>query len=155
MPFACALEKDLYKEERRMEVRNCKQCGRLYNYIGGSYRNLCPDCIRGLEDKFEEVKEYIEENRTATISDISEVCDVSVRQIEQWVREERLCFADDSPIGIACECCGKMIKSGRFCDNCKMTMTNQFNSMYKDDKAKKNNMRGGQDPSARMRYLDK
>lgn len=31
-----------------MDVRNCRGCGRLYNYIGGSYRNLCPDCVRKL-----------------------------------------------------------------------------------------------------------
>ena len=42
-----------------MDVRNCRQCGKLYNYIGGSYRNLCPSCIKQLEDKFMEIKEYI------------------------------------------------------------------------------------------------
>lgn len=35
-----------------MDVRNCRQCGRLYNYIGGSMYNLCPDCIDKLEKKF-------------------------------------------------------------------------------------------------------
>ena len=44
-----------------MDVRNCRGCGRLYNYIGGSYRNLCPDCVRKLEEKFDIVKDYIEE----------------------------------------------------------------------------------------------
>ena len=43
-----------------MEVKNCKNCGRLYNYIGGVYR-LCPECMRKLEEKFQEVKDYIEE----------------------------------------------------------------------------------------------
>ena len=51
-----------------MDVRNCRMCGKLYNYIGGPYRGLCPDCVRKMEDKFEEVKEYINENGTATIS---------------------------------------------------------------------------------------
>lgn len=41
-----------------MEVKNCKNCGRLYNYIGGVYR-LCPECMRKLEEKFQEVKDYI------------------------------------------------------------------------------------------------
>ena len=93
-----------------MDVRNCRQCGRLFNYIGGSYRNLCPSCVEALEEKFGEVKEYIEENKTASIGAISEACDVSVKQLEQWIREERLAFADDSPIGIACEVCGDKIK---------------------------------------------
>ena len=81
-----------------MDVRNCRQCGKLYNYIGGSYRNLCPSCIKQLEDKFVEIKEYIRDNKVASISEISDKFEVSTKQIEQWVREERLCFADDSPM---------------------------------------------------------
>ena len=113
-----------------MEVRNCKNCGRLFNYIGGTYRNLCPVCIDALEDKFQEVKKYVEDNPHCSMNEITEAMDVSPRQIEKWVREERLCFADDSPIGIACESCGKMIKSGRFCDVCKNAMANQMNNLY-------------------------
>lgn len=135
-----------------MDVRNCRSCGRLYNYIGGSYRNLCPDCITKLEEKFAEVKQYIEENRTAMINEVSEVCQVSTKQIEQWVREERLCFADDSPIGLDCEVCGKTIKTGRFCDGCKNTMLNQFGNMYATPVAQQQKRRA--DSSARMRYLD-
>ncbi len=135
-----------------MDVRNCRGCGRLYNYIGGSYRNLCPDCIKRLEEKFAEVKQYIEDNRTAMINEVSAECDVSVKQIEQWVREERLCFADDSPIGLDCEVCGKTIKTGRFCDSCRGTMINQFGNMYAapvDNKPKRRT-----DTSAKMRFLD-
>lgn len=113
-----------------MEVRNCRGCGRLYNYIGGSYKNLCPLCINELEDKFEEVKEYIEQHKNATMPVISQECGVKIDQIERWVREERLFFADDSPIGIACENCGVTIKSGRFCPACKSKMTNEFSQLY-------------------------
>ena len=136
-----------------MDVRNCRQCGRLYNYVGGSYRNLCPDCIRHIEEKFEEVKAYIEENRVATMSDVSQDCDVPVKQIEQWVREERLCFADDSPIGIACEVCGKTIKTGRFCESCKLSITQKLNSMYEGKKHDACIKADRGNP--RMRFLDK
>ncbi|MGN0327476.1 MAG: flagellar protein [Lachnospira sp.] len=137
-----------------MEVRNCRSCGRLYNYIGGSYRNLCPDCIRKIEDKFQDVKDYIEEHRAATISMISQDCDVSTKQIEQWIREERLVFSEDSPIGIGCEICGATIKSGRYCEQCKSNMVNNLGSMYGTKSAAtapSNNTRD----SARMRFLDK
>ena len=136
-----------------MDVRNCRMCGKLYNYIGGPYRGLCPDCVRKMEDKFEEVKEYINENGTATISQVSADCEVSVKQIEKWVREERLCFAADSPIGIACEKCGKMIKSGRFCDSCKSTMSNEFNNAIskKPAQAPKEEERREKE---KMRFLD-
>ena len=114
-----------------MDVRNCRVCGRLYNYIGGAYRNMCPSCVSSLEDKFQDVKVYINDNPMASISQISKDCDVSIKQIEQWIREERLYFSDDSPIGIECEVCGATIKSGKYCENCKSTMANQLGNMYK------------------------
>ncbi len=139
-----------------MDVRNCRQCGRLFNYVGGQYRNLCPSCSSKLEDKFMEVKEYIEDHKDAQMSQISEDCDVSTRQLEQWIREERLRFSDDSPIGIACEMCGATIKSGRFCDNCKGTLASQFDSVYhKEPERPAMEAKKAAYDRARMRFLDK
>lgn len=135
-----------------MEVRNCKSCGRLYNYIGGSYRNLCPNCINKMEDKFNEVKDYIFENKSATIPDISKDCDVRVEQIEHWIREERLYFSEDSPIGIACESCGITIKSGRFCPACKNKMSNVLSDLYSGESSRTKNVNKDSD---KMRYLSK
>ena len=83
-----------------MEIRNCRACGRMFSYIeGGSF--LCPACQAELEDKFQVAKKYIRENAGASIQEVAEAADVSVKQIEKWIREERLAFADDSPVGIA------------------------------------------------------
>ena len=60
-----------------MEVRNCRGCGKLYNYIGGPYRNLCPNCIEKIEEKYLEVKEYIQDHHNATMTEVAEECDVS------------------------------------------------------------------------------
>ena len=135
-----------------MEVRNCRGCGRLFNYIGGGY-SLCPACMEQLDKKFNEVKAYIRENPKATIPQISQDNDVSVIQIERWVREERLVFSDDSPIGLDCEGCGVTIKSGRFCPQCKDAMQKSFGSLYKDNTPKIDPRRTERD-RARMRYLD-
>ena len=113
-----------------MEVRNCRGCGKLYNYIGGPYRNLCPNCIEKIEEKYLEVKEYIQDHHNATMTEVAEECDVSTRQIEQWIREERLSFSDDSPIGIACEVCGATIRTGRYCERCKNDLANRLGGMY-------------------------
>lgn len=137
-----------------MEVRNCRQCGRLYNYIGGSYKNLCPSCIKKIEEEFSVVKEFIEDNKEATMTDISEACEVSVKQLEQWVREERLCFSENSPIGIECEVCGATIKTGRYCEKCKSNMATQLGSMYEHKSAPIDDHKATRD-SARMRFLDK
>lgn len=87
---------------------------------------VCPRCRDEQEAKFQEVKEYVREHHGSDIAEVSRECNVDPGQIRQWIREERLEFADDSPIRIACESCGTMIRSGRFCDKCKMEMTNGF-----------------------------
>ncbi len=138
-----------------MEVRNCRNCGRLFNYIGGSYKNLCPSCIDAVEEKFQEVKKYVEDNPGCTMDELTDAMDVSTRQVEKWIREDRLCFADDSPIGIDCEKCGVMIKSGRFCDACRATMTNQMSSLYKSANKKQGSADIRKSSDSRMRYLDK
>lgn len=57
------------------------------------------------------------QNPNTPIQVVSEDNDVSVKQIKQWVREERLVFSEDSPLGLECEGCGTIIKTGRFCEN--------------------------------------
>ena len=69
-----------------MDVRNCRGCGRLFNYLQGPH--LCPACMQKLEEKFSQVKDYLEDNPHATIPEIAKDNDVSTRQIEQWVRED-------------------------------------------------------------------
>lgn len=135
-----------------MEVRNCRGCGRLFNYIqGGSF--LCQACLDELEEKFKVAKDFIRENKSASIHEVADKADVSVKQIEKWVREERLIFADDSPVGIACEKCGKMIRSGRFCETCKSSMANNLSEVYQEKKPEPVTKKPAKDSTARMRFL--
>ena len=67
-----------------------------------------------------EVKKYVREHPDVDVKELSEEMDVSVRQINRWVREERLVFSDDSPVGLPCESCGATIKTGRFCDKAEL-----------------------------------
>lgn len=134
-----------------MNVKNCRRCRRLFNYVMGPF--LCPKCREEMEAKFQEVKKYVQENVKTGIHDVAEACDVSTSQIQQWVREERLVFSEDSPIGIACERCGKMIKSGKYCSECKAGLTNELKGAMGQQTAyvpPKKDTRDG----ARMRFLD-
>ncbi len=135
-----------------MDVRNCKMCGAIYNYIGGQYRNLCPQCVKKMEDKFMDVKQYIEDNPGAGIGEVSKQCEVRPEQIERWIREERLYFSEDSQVGIPCEGCGTTIKTGRFCDKCRNELGNELSNMY--SKPKGVQMKKPKDSSAKMRFLE-
>jgi len=105
-----------------MNVRNCRKCGRLFNYITGAI--MCPACREALDTKFKEVKTYIQEHPQVGMKEVSEACDVETAQIQQWIREERLEFTADSLMSVNCESCGCPIRSGRYCDKCKVALTN-------------------------------
>lgn len=125
-----------------MEIKACKNCRRLFQYIYGP--EICPDCLKNLSKEgsekteqspsedvvtksiseelglFEKVKEYIMAHPKATISDISIANDIPPKRLFEWIREERLEFSDDSKDAwFECERCGTKIKSGRFCSRCK------------------------------------
>lgn len=138
-----------------MDVRNCRSCGRLFNYLAGP--PICEACKNALEEKFVEVKEYIRENKEAYITRISEDCGVSVKQIQQWVREERLILTEGSNVYIDCENCGAPIRTGRFCEECKAKMRGTLESLYPGEQpaAKKGFFKENTTNNKnRMRFLD-
>lgn len=132
-----------------MEVKNCKGCGTLFNYIGGA--PLCANCQKDLEEKFDLVKQYIYDNPGANISQVADDNEVTVSQIKKWVREERLEFTESSSVQLDCESCGKPVRTGKYCPACKDKMQNRFGDMYREAKPEvKKQKRDGN----RMRFLD-
>ena len=100
-----------------MNVRNCKKCGKIFNYIVGPA--LCASCKDEAEKVYQEVKKFVQEHRGVSIPEVADACNVEPQQIRQWIREERLEFSEDSMIGIGCELCGAPIRTGRYCEACK------------------------------------
>lgn len=134
-----------------MDIRNCKICGKLFNYVPGGYM-LCPSCEKTLEEKFQEVKQFVTDNPGANINEVSEKMDITVSQIKRWIREERLTFSQDSMVMLDCERCGAPIRSGRFCTKCKEGLQNQLSNAIKRNEPtmKKKNIK---DANAKMRFL--
>lgn len=136
-----------------MNVRNCRMCGRIFNYVTGSI--LCQGCREKMEIKFQEVKEYIRAHPGVGIPEVSAACDVDPNQIRQWLRDERLEVAEDSAIYLSCEGCGAPIRSGRFCDRCKNTTAQEMRTMvnkHRADNFTKPEPKNTKD-SAKMRFL--
>lgn len=134
-----------------MNVKSCKSCGKLFNYLVGP--PICESCKDALENKFQVVKEYVREHKDIPINQVSEECEVSVKQIKQWIREERLVLVEGSGVFIECEVCGVPILTGRFCNKCKTKMQDSLRSAYpakKQSEPTKTQKSNGN----RMRYLD-
>ena len=133
-----------------MNVTNCRGCGRLFNVL--SNERLCPQCKQKIEDVFQKVKQYLEENPNASVNQVAEDNEVSVKQIKQWVREERLTFSEDSVQGIDCENCGRMIRTGRFCESCRQSLANTSRSAMDTPKSFEPDHKNGKERD-RMRFL--
>lgn len=135
-----------------MEIMACSSCGKLFNYIQGA--RVCPACRKKVEERFMEVKRYVREHPNVDIRTLSEEMEVSVGQIKRWVREERLVFSDDSPVGLPCESCGKIIKTGRLCEACKSNLTNGLRDAAGLNRKAQAVSKPRQSTDNKMRFLD-
>ena len=133
-----------------MDVSNCKNCGRLFNAI--NRERICPNCQKLLDEKFVVVKEFLRENPNSSVEEVSKECEVSTKQIRQWVREERLTFSENSMEGIECERCGTMIKTGRYCEACKLAVGNDLRSVMNKSRVEQTVSKSAKDKD-RMRFL--
>ena len=64
-----------------MNVRNCKVCGKIFNYDGF---NVCRACRRKQDERFQRVKEYLREYPGASINEVEDATDVSSEEIMEF-----------------------------------------------------------------------
>ena len=106
------------------ELRNCPRCGKVFAY---AYSPICNRCLKIEEEEFKLVKDYLYDNPGASMSEVSEVTGVSVDKIMRFLREERLEIdSDSSNMILECESCGRPVRSGRYCEECKNSITNEM-----------------------------
>lgn len=134
-----------------MNVRNCRGCGRVFNYVSGPV--TCPACRDKLEEKFQEVKGYITDHKGSGIQEVADACEVEVGQIRQWLREGRLELSADSPLYLNCESCGVPIRSGKFCEKCATSMTKSLQEVMKTGKPAASKPKKDDAEGPKMRFL--
>ena len=126
-------------------IIKCKECGTFFQYAYGP--KLCRSCAKRLDDIFAQVKDFIYDNPGCSMQQVVDEFGVKVEQIKQWIREDRICFSEESQVGLNCEKCGAFIKSGRFCENCKSELANGFQKLTERTKSLRAD---SQKPSPRM-----
>jgi flagellar operon protein (TIGR03826 family) len=136
------------------EVRNCRRCGKIYNYLGGA--PICPECKKQDEEDFVKVKEYLYQNRGASINQVSTDLDISVEKIRRYLKEGRLeITSEDGNMVLECENCGKSIKSGRFCPECERELEAGFRGAASQIKGELDSQSDSGLKGMGMRYLNK
>jgi flagellar operon protein (TIGR03826 family) len=108
-------------------VRQCRRCRKLFNYVASPY---CPRCIDEIDREYRVVRDYIYENPHAGIKEIADATEVNDRTILQLLREGRL-ELDSSVGGLSCERCGTSINTGRYCDSCQAQLSSELRQAQK------------------------
>lgn len=118
-------------------LENCVRCGEVFVHIS---RNICPQCVKKVEQEFKLCSQFLrkKENRTSTITEMSEKTGVSVPQITEFIREKRLIIDPTSNIEYPCESCGAMIRSNRLCLHCANYISEGLDTKVQEKEEKKN-----------------
>ena len=110
--------------ETEVRVEVCKSCNKLFHAL--TEKLICPNCKVEQADEFRQVKVYIRTHKYAGIEEVSRACEVTHRQILEWVREERLFFSDGAKVALPCLNCGEMIPMGKYCPVCLAELKNKL-----------------------------
>ena len=136
------------------DVRNCRKCGKIFNYISGA--PICPACREKEEEDFQRVKKYLYENPGASLTQVSTELEISVEMIKRFLREGRLEIAnDEGNLVLECENCGRSIKTGRFCPDCERNLASGFKSAASQMKLDLDSRSTSERKSLGLRYLNK
>ncbi len=135
-----------------MELMTCQKCKRLFFYIRGEY--LCKECKEKEDVMFERTNQYIAEHERVRMQQVSEECDIPVKQIKKWIKEERIHTVDEQEVYSVCEGCGKPIPSGQFCTLCKSQYMKDIKSALEADKRNSISRKPVKGSGVQMRFLD-
>lgn len=122
------------------QVKQCRQCNKLFYSFGQVY---CPECLEKNEKDFEKVRDYIYENPSANVVEISNQTGVSEKMILSYLKEGRLTIDEDNGL-LLCEECGRSISTGRFCKACTRKLEYELKGAYVsyEDKKKREASKG-------------
>jgi len=109
-----------------MDIRNCKRCGKVFNYTGVS---LCGECAQQEQEDFEKVRAYLFEHPNSTTIEVTNATGIDPKVISRLLKDGRL-LADNVQATnggeFKCEKCGQTISRGRFCEKCVVELKDEF-----------------------------
>ncbi|GAU75676.1 hypothetical protein [Fusibacter sp. 3D3] len=109
-------------ENKMGNLKNCKKCNRLFAAVNG-HDFLCSRCNEDIDDGFTKVREYIYDNPTSGVKDVSIGTGISTEAILKWIRDGKIVLGENTIIAF-CERCGEPAEGGgRFCPKCIRNLT--------------------------------
>ena len=115
-----------------MDSINCPRCGRVFKKMRSP---VCPACEKKDEEQFQLIREYLDENPRATITECSEGTGISTKRILAYIREGRLMVPENMQGLLQCKRCGKDVDMGTYCKDCQKKMEQDLSNAYADKAA--------------------
>ena len=114
-----------------MRLKNCKRCGKLFNFHDYT---VCPECIGKEEEDFQKIRDYMRENPGVSTLELSQETGVGASVITRFLREGRLTTGEmeEDSTGLICESCGAPIYQGRFCKKCVNKLGSELQQAARD-----------------------
>ena len=112
-----------------LNVGYCPRCGKLFSR---SYHDVCANCVKEIEEQYTLCRDYLKENKYATLSQLSEETGVPMKQILKFIREGRLATTDSPNITYPCESCGTPIREHYLCPNCRDRLAKKISRVQQD-----------------------
>ena len=106
-----------------MEVTQCTFCKKPFQSYGSK---ICLECTVHMDECMRKIRDYLYEHPNSGAEVVSYETGVPLKMIMYLLKEGRLLLVDDK-FGysiLTCESCKKPIKSGRLCDECRMSLAN-------------------------------
>ncbi|WP_168123433.1 TIGR03826 family flagellar region protein [Paenibacillus sp. HB172176] len=113
-----------------MNLDNCPRCGKLF---AKNFRDVCPACIREIDNEYQRCADYLREYKGAIISELSEATNVSIKQITKFIREGRISMMNAPNLSYPCESCGTFIRENHICDACRARLMKDTQQMQRND----------------------
>jgi flagellar operon protein (TIGR03826 family) len=117
-----------------MNIVNCPRCGKIF---ARGMKDICPQCAREIDQEYETCVKYLRENKGATIHEVSNETEVSVKQITKFIKEGRISLYNAPNMGYPCEVCGIVIREGGMCEECRKRLASDVNAVKEKDRLKK------------------
>lgn len=112
-----------------MAIRVCPHCQRPFSQLRNE--EVCLACMAKGEDEFRRIKEYLYEHPGASATELVQRLGVTIRQIQHYLREDRLEVVGEGYTGLTCDKCGKPLKTGRMCEHCEKEVASQKRQEFK------------------------
>ena len=95
----------------------CEECGKEL-IRQGLHKMVCPRCGKEYRDDFQKIKDYLDENKGATIIEIERTLNIDRSVIRECLREGSLETTTKGLNLLSCDNCGRGINTGKYCQSC-------------------------------------